>query len=320
MSTHTKGHPITQFAITAILYFSLTTAHAEFVLNFQTNPNVVPSWANWSCNAGGGGGMGGMGGGGMGMFGPGCGSDYFVQELINDNGTNYYHVILGDPAQDDFALEFYMRIGDGCWWCGGGMGGMGGGLGPAPYSSSYGDVSDRLASAWLPLAGVDLVGNGTGNPNRVYIRQINNDAQMTQEFLKDTEANKPRITQVIKDGTFTSTFDLDMRNGGHGAYSDPASFINDTTIEGVPMGSFDAANTPGAYINAGRYIYTADNPAGTPHGGAYGTYTYEDGGFDIYAIDWLSYCIPEQNPDLQCNFVRGGMGGMGGGGGGMGGR
>ncbi len=290
---------------------------AEFALNFQPNPNVVPSWANWSCNAGGGGGMGGMGGG-MGMFGPGCGSDYFLQELIDDNGIQYYHVIVGDPTVDDFALEFYMRIGDGGnWWPTGGRrgGGMGMGLGPAPYSSSYGDVNDPLASAWLPLASADLVGNGTGNPNRVYMRQINNDAQMQQEFIKDRETQKPRIVQVVQEGSFSSNFDLDMRNGDHNTFTDPVLFINETTVP--DFATFDAADpvtAPRAHINAGRYIYTADNPLGAPHGDAYGTYTYEDGGFDVYGTDWLSYCIPDQNPDHNCNFSRGGMG-MGGRGG-----
>ena len=320
-----------------------TSSRSEFSLNFQSNPNVVGSIVNWGCNAGGGGGgMMGGGGGGMGMFGPGCGSDYFLQELVNDGGTEYYHVILGDPSQDDFALEFYMRVGDCCWWGsgGGGGGGMGGGGGggmmggSAPYSSSYGDTTDRLASAWLPLEGADLVGNGTGNPNRVYMRQINNDPQMVQEFVKDFETTKPRITQVIEDGIMTSTFDLDMRNGGHGSYTDPSRYINDTTISGI--GTFDAtAPTPASDIEsvptpdsdikltAGRYIYSADNPAGTPHGNSYGTYTYEDGDFDVYNVDWLSYCDPSQNPDLQCNFSSGGGGMMGGGGmggGGMGGR
>ncbi len=308
---HKESSPIALF-LAFFLTFVLTNARAEFALNFQPNPNVVPSIANWGCSGNGGG--GGMMGGGMNMFGPGCGSDYFLQELVEDNGVQYYHVILGDPSVDDFALEFYMRTGDCCWWGsgGGGMGGGGMGMGgPAPYSSSYGDITDRLASAWTPLAGPDLVGNGTGNPNRIYMRQINNDAQMQQEFIKDRETQKPRILQIIRDGSLTSTFDLDMRNGGHNIYTDPISFINDTTISGIS--SFDAAAVPTAQINAGRYIYTADNPAGTPFGDAYGTYTYEDGNFDVYGIDWLSYCIPEQNPDLQCSFSTGG-GMMGGGG------
>ncbi len=292
------------------------TARAEFALNFQSNPNVVGSIANWGCGGGGSGG-GGMGGGGMGMFGPGCGSGYFLQEVVEDAGLLYYHVILGDPAVDDFAIEFYIRAGECCWFGSGGGGRGGGGMGgggPAPYSSSYGDTSDLLASAWLPLAEVDLVGNGTGNPNRVYMRQINNDAEMTQEFTKSIETNKPRITQVIEDSVMTSTFDLNMSNGDHDAYSAPVSFTNDTSIAGI--GSFNATtdgDAPNAQISAGRYIYTADNPLGTPHGDSYGTYTYEDGDFDVYNVDWLSYCDPTQNPDLQCNFVRGGRG-MGGGG------
>lgn len=297
------------------LGFPWSQTLAEFSLNFQPNPNVVSSIANQGCNSG-----GGMMGGGMGMLGPGCGSDYFLQELVEDNGIEYYHVILGDPDVDEFAMEFYMRTGDCCWWSGGGMGGRGGGRGggggmgggDAPYSSSYGDTNDRLYNAWQPLeGGPDLTGNGTGNPSRVYMRQINNDGQMSQDFTKTTEANKPRITQIIEDGELTSTFDLDMSNGDHNTYSDPVSFINDTTIANI--GSFDAnADAPNANITAGRYTYSPDNPAGAPHGDSYGTYTYEQDGYDVYDTDWLEYCDPNQNSDHNCNFNSGGGGMMGG--------
>ncbi|NOY73427.1 MAG: hypothetical protein GXP14_13840 [Gammaproteobacteria bacterium] len=293
-------------------------ARAEFALNFQPNPNTVSSWANTGCNSGRG---GMMGGGMMGGIGPGCGSDYFLQEIVNDNGIKYFHVILGDPDVDDFAMEFYIRTGDCCWWGGGGRrGGMMGG-GSVPYSSSYGDKNNRLYNAWQPLeGGAALTGSGTGNPGRVYIRQINNDGGMKQEFIKDKESNKPRIVQIIEDGALTSVFDLDMRNGGYDAYTDPVSFINSTTIANV--GRFDAnVDAPDARITAGRYTYTADNSAGAPFGDSYGTYTYYDDEFDVYNIEWINFCQPEQNPDRQCDFSRGGRGGMmGGGRGGMGGR
>ena len=311
--------------IHCVLFIAPRHSGAEFELNFQPNPNIVDSWANSSCDGTGAGG-GGMGGGGMMGFGPGCGSDVFLQELVEDNGVQYYHVIVGDPDVDDFAMEFYMRAGGCCWWedggmGGGGMGGMGGG--DAPFSSSDGDLTDRLANAWEPLAPPAVSGTGTGNPGRMYMIQINRDSQMEQTFLKSLEANKPRITQVIDDGQARSVFDLDMSNADFTAPSDPALFINTFEIyDGTdPAGfaSFDmSVDGQDVFTSAGRFSYTP----GAGAGGSSGTFTYEDGGFPVESIDWLSYCDPGQNPDHQCVFSPGGGGGMGGGGmggGGMGG-
>jgi hypothetical protein len=294
-------------------------AQAEFVLNFQPSAsgNVVSSIANQSCSGGNGGGMmGGMGGmGGMMGFSD-CGVDYFHQEVVNSGGAQFYHVILGRPA-DGFAIEYYMRTGGCCWFSGGGMmGGMGmmGGGGDAPYSSSYGDLNDRLFNFYDPLSNNPAAGSATGNPNRVYMRMVNNDATMNQEFIKAKEGNKPRIIQTVKNGTaMTSSFDLDMSNGGYNAYSNPASFTNKTSVTGV--GAFDAASAPQARINAGRFRYTPGNS----FSGAYGSYNYESGGINMVGVNWLSYCDPDQNPDYHCDYTSGGggggmMGGMGGGG------
>ena len=318
------------FPLVVLLSLTLSSvywsqAHAEFALDFQPNPNAVSSIVNQGC--GGGGGGGGMGG--MDGFGPGCGGSdgYFLQELVNDNGIEYFHVIIGDPDVDDFAMEFYIRTGGCCWFGDGGDGGgMGGGGmgGSTPFSSSFGDTNNRLYNAWQPLEGGSaLTGNGTANPARVYLRQINNDGEMSQDFIKASEVNKPRIIQTINDGELLSTFDLDMSNGGYNAYSDPASFINITTI--ADIGSFDAnltegtgrlsasAYTPNVNSTAGRFTYSADNPAGASMGGSFGSYSYEEGSFDVQNISWIEYCQANQNPGLQCNFAAGGDGGMGGG-------
>ena len=299
------------------LIFMPRYSDAEFELNFQPNPNIVDSWANATCDGTGPGG-GGMGGGMMG-FGPGCGSDVFRQELVEDNGVQYYHVIVGDPDVDDFAMEFYMRTGGCCWWEGG-MGGMGGG--DAPFSSSDGDLTDRLANAWEPLAPPEISGNATGNPGRVYMIQINRDSQMEQVFFKPFEANKPQITQIIDDGQARSFFDLDMTNGDYNSPTDPASLINTFEIidgsDPAGFATFDmSVDGQDVFTSAGRFSYTP----GAGAGGSSGTYTYEDGGFAVEDVDWLSYCHPAQNPDHQCVFAPGGggMGGGGMGGGGMGG-
>lgn len=271
----------------------------------------------------GGGMMGGMGGMMGTTVGPGCGRDYFLQEIISDNGTQYYHVILGNAAQDNFALEYYMRTAGCCWWTGGGMmggmGGMGGGMmggdGDAPYSSSYGDVNDLLFSALQPLSNNTAAGNASGNPSRVYMRQINNDAIMTQEFIKSKELNKPHITQTVKNGTaMTATFDLDMSNGNYNSYGNPVKFTNITTVTGV--GSYDAASSRQAKTSAGHFTYSPGNS----FNGSLGSYRYETDSVNTYGINWLSYCQSSQNPDHGCIFNNNGGGGgmMGGMMGGMG--
>lgn len=311
---------------TLVIATSINVTQAELALNFlPANANiVVTSIANQNCNAVAGGGMGGgmMGGmGGMMMgttVGPGCSRDYFLQEVINDNGNQYYHVILGNPTQDNFALEYYMRTGGCCWRTGGGMMGgmMGGGMmgsGDAPLSSSYGNINDPLFNALTPLSNNSSAGNASGNPSRVYMRQINNDATMTQDFTKAKELNKPHITQTVKSGTaMTATFDLDMSNGNYNSYSNPVKFTNITTVAGI--GSYDTATSNQAKISAGRFTYSP----GTSFNGSLGNYKYERDSINAYNINWLSYCQPSQNPDHQCIFNNNaGGGGMMGGGMGM---
>lgn len=287
-------------ALLAVLFPAQTT-QAEFALNFRPVPsgNVVSSIANQGCNTGGGGGM--MGGGMMGFS--DCGVDYFYQEVVSDTGTQFYHVMLGDPSSG-FSIEYFMRTGGCCWWNGGGMM-MGGG--PAPYSSSYGDTNDNLANFYDPLGSSTAVGSATGNPSRVYMRQINNGTGFNQEFLKARETQKPRITQRVTNGTaMTSTFDLDMSNGNYNAYSAPASFVNTTTV--ATVGTFDAAKAPKATIKAGRFTYTP----GSSFSGAYGSYNYDSMNINMVGVNWVSYCVPDQNPDYRCDYTSGGGGGGGG--------
>ncbi len=190
-------------------------------------------------------------------------------------------------------------------------GGMGGGMGgDAPYSSSYGNINDRLANARQPLSEATNSGNGTGNPGRVYMRQINSDEQMYQEFIKASEAMKPRIVQSISDGSTQLNFDLDMSNSDYNAFSMPAYFTNTLMLnEPGGIGDFDMeTDALQSNISAGQFTYTE----GSGDGGSAGDYSYIEGGFDPYSIDWLSYCDPGQNLDHNCNFSSGGgMGHMG---------
>lgn len=267
-----------------------------------------------------------MGGGGA------CDGTPFVQEVINIGGTEYYHVIVGNGT-GGFGLEYYMRTSGLCWYgcpnarVTGGMGGGGMGGGGTPLSSSFGPATDDSS----PLSNAS---SGVGAPNTVAIRQINNNGVLAQEFLKSTETQKPKITQRISDPALTMNFSVDMSSSnysqmdatatvaltqsvpGTGA---PAPGINPAT--GKPFQSSENFNIddvgPSSVREntAGRFTYTA----GGRDGGSMGTYQYFADTYDVYNINWQSFCQPVQNPTSNCTNYGGVRGGMGGGaGGGMG--
>ncbi len=296
------------------------SAVAQFSFNFGPSGTVVPSVANTSC-AGGVGALGGMGAGGI------CDGTPFLQQLVTIGGNQYYHVVVGDGT-GTFGIESYIRTAPGpvCWYgCPAARvplgGGMMGATGPAPLSSSAGTATNDSA----PLASAN---SGTGRPDRVATRMFVNDAEMSQEFLKATELMKPRITQTVTSAEMTLDFSIDMSNIGYNDMSQAGTVTLRQTINapefppqqthpvtGDPLpnaGNFDIdalASTANRVISGGRYTYSP----GAGDGGSLGAYTYFADGFDIYNVDWASFCDPLQNPASGCvNYggVRGG--GMGG--------
>lgn len=319
---------------------------AQFTFNGGTAGTVVPSIANQSCVAGaaiGGGGMGGMGGNGN------CDGTPFLQEVTTIGGADYYHIVVGSGA--NFSLEYYIGTAGGtvCWFgcagarvpIAGGMGGMAGG-GVAPLSASSGSATNDSA----PLAASN---SGTGAPDRSAIRMTLSDGQMTQEFLKATTANKPRITQTVTTADTTINFAIDMSSISYAdatragtltlqqtvtspnfpapqtlpqtniALPNSANFniaqaLNNTSIRTINGGTPQITQTPNDRTNAvtgGRYTYTP----GGGDGGSLGAYSYFRDSFDVYNINWTSFCDPAQNPVSACvNYggVRGGAGAMGG--------
>lgn len=319
-----------QFCVLTV--FALLPAGTTAQFNFNNGPSgapVVPSIANQTCGAGGG--MGGMGG-------AGCDGTPFLQEVVTIGGTDYYHVVVGDSA-GAFGIEYYLRTAPGavCWFgCAGARvgGGMGGGMGgPSPLSASSGSATNDSA----PLASTN---SGTGRPDVVAIRQINRTPEITQEFLKATESNKPRITQTLTSANVTLNFGLDMSTINYQTSAAgsitltqaineaiPPPGINPVTRAPLPSSSnFNIASAgPGSVTNVtgGRYTYSP----GAGDGGSLGAYSYFADRFDVYNVNWASYCDPVQNPVSQCTTYGGVRGGMGGaaaggaaaGGGGMGG-
>ncbi len=323
-------------ATVSLFLYDSRSVSAEFNLNFQpqTGTAVVASVANIDCFTGAGGGMMGHGGGGMMGMG-GCGTDTtpFLQQVVRDAaGNQYYHVIIGDPARgSNFAQEVYIQTaasGTACWFgcanarvggmMGGGGGMMGMGNGPAPLTASAGSAQNDRS----PLSATEAVsGNGTGNPARVHMRQINNETGFGQEFLKARDAFKPKITQTITTTEMSSVFSVGMDTIGYSTNNVSAPIINTLVINNpnIPAGAanFDIAKfTATRNVTAGKYTYVL----GAGDGGSFGTYTYVGGNFDVYGMEWASFCSPAQNTVSGCTAFGGG-GGMGGGmgGGGMGG-
>lgn len=317
---------------------------AQFSFNGGTAGSVVPSISNQSCGTGatiGGGGMGGMGGGGN------CDGTNFLQEVTTIGGSDYYHIVVGSGS--NFAIEYYIRtVGGGVCWFGCasarvvGMGGMGGG-GVSPLSASSGSATNDSS----PLASSN---SGTGRPDQVAIRMVVSDGQMTQQFLKATEANKPRITQTVNTADTTINFGIDMSGINYSdatragvltltqtvsgtnfpaaqtlpqsniALPNSANFniaqaLSSTSMHTVNGGTPQITQTPNDRTNAvtgGRFTYAP----GGGDGGSLGAYAYFRDSFNVYNVNWTSFCDPAQNTVSNCtNYGGVRTGGMGGGGG-----
>lgn len=301
------------FPAVFIMSMISNTAMAEFTLNFTpkiANPSQRQSVANIGCANG----ISTVGGHHRTDM-PGCGDGiHFMQEIVSDGLNSYYHVIIGDPDTDAFAQEYYIRTAGCCWFAA--RGPVGNPMfGEAPLSASYGDTGRLLSSAFFPLAPVTLSGNGSGNPSRIHMTQINQDQTMYLEYTKAFEDKKPRLTQIISDPGITSTFILDNSNADYYQTLMAMEYRNEVVLRDnngqlLGVGDYDvAASAPEQYVTGGQFIYK-DGPAVA---GSFGIYLYESTTFDPVYIKWLDYCIPEQN------IFRGCVGGPGPGGSGPGG-
>ncbi|HHM04389.1 MAG TPA: hypothetical protein ENJ19_01425 [Gammaproteobacteria bacterium] len=205
-----------------------------------------------------------------------------------DTGLNYYHLIVGDPAEG-FIQEVYIQNGFGSFQGGSGsaVGGDGGGSG--------GNGTDPLDIS----TGVNTA-NAEGNPQRVLIRQILNDGEVAMEFYKGKFDAKPRISQMLNAPDVTALFEIDMSNS---SYSDMSTAGTVTNTMSLPDGSasFDmASDVQNSTVTGGRYTYTA----GSGPGGSDGTYTYFDGGFDAKAVRWEDYFDATQGNPWTYNTNR----------------
>lgn len=283
----------------AVGFFALISAtegHAEFSLNFAPNlaqrvspgnPDVAVSgfFAVLDCNRGGA--TSGCANNNAGLT---TEKTPFLQEIVSDGSNGYFHVIVGDPTQG-FAQETYIRIGSTIW------------PSSQPSSVSSGSAGQSNGGGFAaattggnPLASSAISGSGTANPERTQIRQLVNSPDMSQEFLKSTFLNKPKITQAVTTGDMVSSFEVDMSAiayRGAGATTTDAAITNKVTmIDSAASGNFDmAVNKQNSTVTAGKFSWTP----GTGDGLSNGTYSYTNGAFNVNAIDWKVYYNPADN-------------------------
>lgn len=239
----------------------------------------------------------------------------FVQEIVKDvNGAKYYHLVVGDPSQG-FAQEIYIGRGTSTFadgsrtsaslgWAASGLC-FGGSPFPGAPPTLPADDKRGCGNGYSPLSSdADFSGNGSGNPNRVIMRQVVSDGQMTQEFLKASFTQKPKITQTVADpqSGLQIHFVADMSNSTYSDNTTPALITNTLTFtppalatDGMGPANFDmATGAQSSSVSGGRYIYNDGTAVG--FGGAGGTYGYVNGGDFNLNVEWSSFRDPGQNP------------------------
>ena len=255
-----------------------------------------------------------------------------LPEIVTIDGKDYYHIVVGSEA-DGFLQETYIQTGytinfDStvtqkpvgnlvyAWpeiWAANSTGDKWG-------SASEGDHTVKIGENWSggggeattvgnaadPLGLSSVSGNGTGNPNKVIIRQLMKDDEITQVFLKERLANKPKITQDIDvANSIRMTFEVDMSNSTYSQDNlDPLSITNTIELLGdnVPTNQgfgdtpdstdFDViARAQASDVNAGKYTYTPPAIGDDPElKGTNGVYTYVgNDGFEFASTDWATF-------------------------------
>ncbi len=300
--------------------FSSQEVSAEFTLDFQKTTPSSSGWGNYNC--------------GLGATGPtsGCGtagtpidpdSTPYFQETVTVGDQNYWHQIIGDPA-DGFAMEVYVAA-----WTGGTNNSIV--LSASGGKNFIGDTStqetqsgngwDPLRStAWNGYTANDYTGNGTGDPRKVIMRQILGGSwdgftwscEANDEFCYDFEkaedtvnsnyitgnirSLKPVITLNINDPSvgMSSSFKIDMSNSDYLDSSTPGTVVNTLTITGAPGANFDmSTDAQLSTITGGRYVF---NPATDPGADELGWVNTNPNSFDF---DEGSYTYAAGGIDLD---------------------
>ncbi|NOY74123.1 MAG: hypothetical protein GXP14_17445 [Gammaproteobacteria bacterium] len=225
----------------------------------------------------------------------------YLSEIVYDpaTGLDYYHLLIGDPASG-FAQDVYIERG----------------------FVSYSNGGVGAASAGGAIDGQDVFdpesGTARSNPNKVLVRQILNDGEISQEFLQTSLTSKPKLSQMVNAPGVNTVFVIDMSNS---TYSDDTTagtimgsvILNDPSLD-PGIGDFtmisdgvttttiaggQAAEVQSSQITAGRYTYTD----GSGPGQSDGTYNYLFDTYDIFAIeDVVFFDSSEDNPWSYTEF------------------
>lgn len=305
------------------LYLAVSTpalAVEPFVLNWQQQKASLSGSADFSCN------RGADAGGGCNTAGSMTEPDKspFLQEVVTGaDGLSYYHMIIGgvdssgkaivpsaaNESTIPFAQEVYIRQQPSatcfvinCSFSGGDINGLG---------SNGGNGHDPLKNNMTSAS----TGNRSGFPTRVIMKEVLNDGQISQVFLKDTLADKPTITQTItsKDtgGTtdMTAQFAIDMSNSKYNDNTKAGLITNKVTFAGANakiLGNFDTNGPDNSFVTAnaqtgktnvtgGRYTFV-EGSAGPSNTFGQGVYTYISGDDAATSLDWNAFRNNEQNP------------------------
>ena len=190
----------------------------------------------------------------------------FLQELVNDGGRTYYHMIIGLPGQA-FIQETFISTGGNLF-----SGADSASGGRTSCRCSWGNPEGMAGSGWDPLRNnaQSFTGIATGDPTQSLIRQVINSPSMSQEFLKDKFALKPKITQDLSTNELAVHFVVNMNNSNYSTNSTAGTVTNTLTFtDPAALGNFNSATdpTPGARVTAGRYTYVAGSGSGGFGGG-----------------------------------------------------
>lgn len=240
----------------------------------------------------------------------------FLQQFVTGaDGKVYYHMIIGsvdssgnpivpttaNESTIPWAQEVYIQRGtsncvaENCSYSGGDENGFG-----TAGGNGFDPLLNNMTSG--------STGNRSGFPTRVMMKEVMNDGQMSQTFVKSDLNVKPKITQNITTPDMTAEYVIDMSNSNYSTNTTPGVMTNKVTLIGAnagimgnfdatgPNGNFATANVQNSNVTGGRYTFTEGTGGGSQTFGQ-GTYTYIGGGDDAVSnLDWNAFRDRTENP------------------------
>lgn len=331
---------LSKSSIALMLLVSLLPAvHAEFTLNFNQPDGDWGSIYPGACN------IGGFDGsltmcrtaGAAEQLDPD--TTPFYQDSVLIAGVTYWHQIVGKP-EDGFAMDVWVPTYSTL------ISNTGGRPSNFPWGQLYSnDLDVQSGNGWDPL-GLNpandhkFTGNATGDPTQIVMRQVIGgvwdadtqtwsclDNEICYEFLKDSLANKPKVTLELNDSAdgMKLLFEVDMRAVDYSTDTVDVAMVNQITFDDN-AGNFDVSlNAQRSLVTAGKYTFTAG--VGWTDTGLFSKYQtwnfeegsysygqgdlvsrpYDAGSFDHLNVDWASSWDPYQNPigpgnETKCDY------------------